>query len=89
MAQNITLLGASYTGVPAVVLPKTGGGLASFIDVSDTTASASDVLSGQIIFNSIGVQTTGTLVVQHYYTGSTTPSASLGEDGDIYLEVVT
>lgn len=32
MAQNITLLGASYTAVPAVDLPKTGGGTARFID---------------------------------------------------------
>lgn len=32
MAQNITLMGASYSDVPAVVLPKTGGGTATFID---------------------------------------------------------
>lgn len=29
---NITLLGASYSDVPAVDLPKTGGGTATFID---------------------------------------------------------
>lgn len=29
---NITLLGASYSDVPAVNLPKTGGGTATFID---------------------------------------------------------
>lgn len=32
MAQNITLLGANYSAVPAVELPKTGGGTARFID---------------------------------------------------------
>lgn len=32
MAQNITLLGASYSDVPAVTLPKTGGGTAKFIE---------------------------------------------------------
>ncbi len=32
MAQNITIWGASYTAVPAVDLPKTGGGTARFID---------------------------------------------------------
>ena len=32
MAQNITLLGASYSAVPAVELPKTGGGTATFVD---------------------------------------------------------
>ena len=43
MAQNITLLGASYSAVPGVTLPKTGGGTATFYDVSDTTATAADV----------------------------------------------
>ena len=32
MAQNITLMGASYSDVPKVVLPKTGGGTAAFVD---------------------------------------------------------
>lgn len=60
MAQNITLLGANYSSVPAVTLPKTGGGTATFTDVTDTTATASDVASGKIFFNSAGTQTTGT-----------------------------
>lgn len=36
MAQNITIMGASYSDVPAVTLPKTGGGTATFYDDSDT-----------------------------------------------------
>lgn len=60
MAQNITLLGASYSNVPAVNLPKTGGGTASFTDVSDTTAAASDVASGKYFYTSAGVRTEGT-----------------------------
>lgn len=40
MAQNITLLGASYSAVPAVLLPKTGGGTARFDDTTDATAAA-------------------------------------------------
>lgn len=32
MAQNISIWGANYTGVPAVELPKTGGGTATFVD---------------------------------------------------------
>lgn len=62
MAQNITLLGGSYPDVPAVQLPKTGGGTATFIDAEEVVT---------------------------YYTGTSTPSSSLGEDGDIYLKVVT
>lgn len=60
MAQNITLLGASYSAVPAVNLPKTGGGTATFTDITDTTASASDVASGKYFYTSSGVKTQGT-----------------------------
>lgn len=61
MAQNITLLGASYPNVPAVDLPKTGGGTARFIDEEEIIT---------------------------YYTGSSAPASTLGENGDIYLKVV-
>lgn len=60
MAQNITLLGASYSNVPAVQLPKTGGGTASFTDVTDTTAAAADVASGKYFYTAAGVRTAGT-----------------------------
>lgn len=60
MAQNITLMGASYSAVPAVQLPKTGGGLAAFTDVSDTTAAAADVASGKYFYTAAGVRTQGT-----------------------------
>lgn len=60
MSQNITLMGASYTNVPAVTLPKTGGGTAKFTDVTDTTATASDVASGKYFYTDSGVRTQGT-----------------------------
>lgn len=60
MAQNITLLGASYSAVPAVLLPKTGGGTARFDDASVTTATASDVASGKVFVAANGTITTGT-----------------------------
>ena len=47
MAQNISLMGAEYTDVPAVVLPKTGGGTAQFDDTTDANATAEDVLTGK------------------------------------------
>lgn len=60
MAQNITLQGATYSAVPAVDLPKQGGGTARFTDVTPTTAAAADVASGKIFFDSSGQQQTGT-----------------------------
>ena len=60
MAQDITIMGASYSAVPAVTLPKTGGGTASFTDVTDTTAAAADVASGKYFYTAAGVYTAGT-----------------------------
>lgn len=79
MAQNITLLGASYSDVPAVELPKTGGGIVTFADPSGTTATASDVAQGKLFLNSSGILTTGTAsggggasnFVQGTFTGTT------------------
>ena len=60
MAQNVTVQGASYSAVPAVQLPKTGGGTATFTDVTDTTAAASDVATGKYFYTAAGVRTQGT-----------------------------
>lgn len=60
MSQNISLFGAVYSAVPAVTLPKQGGGTAKFTDTSPTTAVAADVASGKIFFDSSGNQQTGT-----------------------------
>ena len=60
MAQNITLLGASYSDVPAVNLPKTGGGTARFTDATITTAVESDVAQGKVFVKADGSQGTGT-----------------------------
>lgn len=60
MSKNITLMGASYSDVPSVLLPQTGGGNAQFFDVSDTTAAAADVATGKYFYTSAGVRTQGT-----------------------------
>ena len=60
MAQNISLWGATYSAVPAVNLPKQGGGTARFSDASITTAVESDVASGKIFLKADGSTGTGT-----------------------------
>ncbi len=52
---------------------------------SDATATAEDIVSGETAYAD-GRQITGTLVINKYYTGSTAPASSLGEDGDIYIQ---
>lgn len=59
MAQNVSLFGTDYASVPSIILPKTGGGSASFVDVTDTTAVAADVVSGKYFYASNGTRTQG------------------------------
>ena len=50
MAQNVTIAGASYSDVPAIDVPKTGGGTASFVDTSDADATAGDIALGKTAY---------------------------------------
>lgn len=62
MAQNVTLMGATYQDVPKIILPKAGGGDAEFVDVTDTTAAAADVKSGKAFHLADGSLATGSLL---------------------------
>lgn len=56
------------------------------LDLTADTVAADKLLSGYTAHSASGASITGTVVIQHYYTGSTAPSSSLGENGDIYLQ---
>ena len=62
MAQNITINGESFSDVPAVEIPITGGGTASFVDTTDATASASEILYGYTAYGASGEKLEGTAV---------------------------
>lgn len=56
---DIALFGEVYRDVPAVELPKSGGGKVRFTDVSDTTATSSSVLAGKYFYTASGERTVG------------------------------
>ena len=82
MAQNISLLGATYQNCPAVLLPKSGGGTARFDDATITTAQAADVASGKLFLAADGTITTGTSSggggASNYVHGEFTTSTTKG-----------
>ena len=48
MAKNISLLGADYPDVPAVQLPQTGGGTATFYDIRTETVTVTTDETGRV-----------------------------------------
>lgn len=61
----------------------------TLIDLTSDTATAGDIASGKTAHIRSGEQVTGTLTFITYYTGTSTPSASTGSNGDIYLKVAS
>ena len=50
MAQSVVINGVTYSDVPEVDIPKSGGGTAPFYDTSDADAGQGDVLSGKTYY---------------------------------------
>lgn len=74
MAQNVIINGVTYSNVPKVQIPKSGGGTASFDDTSDATlSSGGSMLSGNTAYAN-GTKYTGSIV--------TNTSSDLSASGD-------
>ena len=83
MAKNITIAGASYTGVPAVNLQQTGGGTAKFVDTSGDTVIPEALLSGYTAHGADGEPITGTMQPNSGITPSGTISITTNGTHDV------
>lgn len=54
MAQNVVINGVTYSNVPEVDIPKSGGGTAKFYDTGSADITSADVLTGKTAFGSSG-----------------------------------
>lgn len=74
MAQNVVINGVTYSNVPAVQIPKSGSGTATFTDTSDATLdSGAKMLSGNTAYAN-GTKYTGSI--------ATKTSSDLSASGD-------
>ena len=54
MAQNVVINGVTYSAVPAVNIPKSGSGTATFYDTADGNITSADVLTGKTGYSASG-----------------------------------
>lgn len=54
MAQNVVINSVTYSNVPEVDIPKSGGGTAKFYDTASANAAAGDILTGKTAFGASG-----------------------------------
>jgi len=54
MAQNVVINGVTYSNVPEVDIPKSGGGTAKFYDTAGADAASGDILSGKSAYGASG-----------------------------------
>ena len=56
------------------------------IDLTGVTVATNNLVSPNTALGADGQSVTGNVTFVTYYTGSSTPSSSLGSNGDIYLK---
>ena len=63
MAQNVIINGVTYSSVPEVDIPKSGGGTAKFYDTASADVAAGDLLTGKTAFGASGSVSTALPVI--------------------------
>lgn len=64
-------------------------GQQTLIDLTTDTVTTAHLESGYTAHGKDGAAISGQLTVQRFYTGSTTPTGSFGNNGDLFLKLVT
>lgn len=86
---SVSLTASVTTKAAATITPGTTNqtiASGTYLTGTQTIAGDADLVASNILStaNIFGVQ--GNVVVQNYYTGSSAPSSSLGQNGDIYIQ---
>lgn len=71
---SVVINSVTYANCPEVDIPKSGGGTAKFYDVTETDASAANVLSGKVFIGPSG-QDTGSMANNGSTSGSISTKA--------------
>lgn len=73
MAKNVVIRDVTYTAVPSVTIPQSGGGTAEFYDTSGADVAAADVRNGKTFFGASG---SGTGAMTEKAAATITPTGS-------------
>ena len=76
MAQNVVINNVTYSDVPEVNIPKSGGGSAKFYDTASADATTGDIAYGKTAYGPNGMLT-GSLTVPTVSQDSTTKVLSI------------
>lgn len=74
MAQNVVINEITYSNVPKVAIPKSGGGTAEFIDTSDATIDNGNKMLNGVTSYGNGVKYTGSIQSKSAQTYTPTTS---------------
>lgn len=78
MAQNVIINGVTYSSVPEVDIPKSGGGSAKFYDIADATLNSNaQLLNGVTGYGGDGKKYTGNVTLPTISQDSTSKILSI------------